>query len=89
MSVQVPLAVTLDLVLRRPPWLQHASSVVLMLTGTACVLAGFFGVNLANVPAQKQGGSTLAVTDSGDFETGTQRQDTALQEPQTAAAAPA
>ena len=43
--MQVPLAVVLDAIFKRPAWLSSASSASFMFGGAALVLAGFFGIN--------------------------------------------
>ena len=46
LSIQVPLAVVLDLALTQPEYAKHASSIALMVVGALAVLAGFFGINI-------------------------------------------
>ena len=43
--MQVPLAVTLDAIFKRPAWLHSASSATLMFGGAILVLSGFFGIS--------------------------------------------
>ena len=43
--MQVPLAVTLDAIFKRPAWLSSASSAALMFGGAILVLSGFFGIS--------------------------------------------
>ena len=45
LSMQVPLAVVLDAIVRSPPWLHSAGTAVLTFLGAAVILAGFFGLN--------------------------------------------
>ena len=45
LSMQVPLAVTLDAIFKHPAWLHSASQASFMFGGALLVLAGFFGVN--------------------------------------------
>ena len=45
LSMQVPLAVALDAIFKRPAWLSSASSASFMFGGASLVLAGFFGIN--------------------------------------------
>ena len=51
MSVQVPLAVALDIVWTRPEYIHNGKTVALMVLGGWYVLAGFVGINIA--PRQK------------------------------------
>ena len=46
LSVQIPLAVVAEMLLRSPPWLRSPSSAVLILVGALAVIAGFLGVTL-------------------------------------------
>ena len=46
MSVQVPMAVFLDIVWKRPEYIHNTSTVLLMLLGGWYVLAGFIGINV-------------------------------------------
>ena len=46
LSVQIPLAVVAEMLLRSPPWLRSPSSAVLILIGALAVIAGFLGVTL-------------------------------------------
>ncbi|KDD74018.1 hypothetical protein H632_c1646p0, partial [Helicosporidium sp. ATCC 50920] len=46
LSMQVPLAVTLDAILRSPPWLARLSTAAWTFGGGAAVLAGFFAMTL-------------------------------------------
>jgi drug/metabolite transporter (DMT)-like permease len=46
LSMQVPLAVLLDAILKHPPWLSNWLSAVLTFVGAALVLTGFLGVNV-------------------------------------------
>ena len=43
--MQVPLAVTLDAIFKRPAWLSSATSATLMFGGAILVLSGFFGIS--------------------------------------------
>ena len=43
--MQVPLAVTLDAIFKRPAWLHSASSATLMFGGAILVLSGFLGIS--------------------------------------------
>ena len=43
--MQVPLAVTLDAIFKRPAWLHSALSATLMFGGAVLVLSGFFGIS--------------------------------------------
>ncbi len=45
LSMQVPLAVTLDAIFKRPAWLSSATSALLMFGGAVLVLSGFFGIS--------------------------------------------
>ena len=45
LSMQVPLAVTLDAIFKHPAWLHSASQASFMFGGGLLVLAGFLGVN--------------------------------------------
>lgn len=51
MSVQVPLAVGLDILWQRPQYVHNGKTVSLMLLGGWYVLAGFVGIN---VPPQEK-----------------------------------
>ena len=54
MSIQVPLAVALDIVWKRPEYMHNGKTVALMVLGGWYVLAGFVGINVA--PRQKAPG---------------------------------
>ena len=45
LSMQVPLAVTLDAIFKRPAWLHSGTSATLMFGGAILVLSGFFGIS--------------------------------------------
>lgn len=47
LSIQVPMTVAVEMLFTHPAYLQHAGSAVLVLLGGACVLVGFFGINLS------------------------------------------
>lgn len=53
LALQVPLAVTLEALLRSPAWLGHAGATVLTLLGGAIVLTGFFGVTASGEDDEK------------------------------------
>lgn len=46
LSMQVPLAVTLDAIFKRPAWLHSGTSATLMFGGAVLVLSGFFGISV-------------------------------------------
>lgn len=47
MSIQIPLATAADLLLGHPQWLASVQATLLTAAGTAAILAGVFGINLA------------------------------------------
>lgn len=49
--MQVPLAVTLDAIFKRPAWLSSATSATLMFGGAILVLSGFFGISAESASA--------------------------------------
>ncbi len=51
LSMQVPLAVTLDAIFKRPAWLSSATSATLMFGGAVLVLSGFFGISAESAGA--------------------------------------
>ena len=53
--MQVPLAVTLDAVFKRPAWLHSASSATLMFGGAILVLSGFFGISAESAQLDVKG----------------------------------
>lgn len=54
LSMQVPLAVTLDAIFKRPAWLSSASSATLMFGGAILVLSGFFGISAESAKADQK-----------------------------------
>ena len=54
LSMQVPLAVTLDAIFKRPAWLSSASSATLMFGGAILVLSGFFGISAEGAKADQK-----------------------------------
>lgn len=54
LSMQVPIAVLLDLLFRSPAWLSRVGSAVLTLLGGGLILAGFFGINLSSSAEQQE-----------------------------------
>lgn len=55
LSLQVPIAVTMDAVLRDPSWLHHLRAACLTMAGAVLVLAGVVGINLVSSGAVKGG----------------------------------
>lgn len=54
LSLQVPIAVTMDAVLREPGWLHHLRAACLTMSGAVLVLAGVIGINLVSGDAVEQ-----------------------------------
>lgn len=54
LSMQVPLAVTLDAIFKRPAWLSSASSATLMFGGALLVLSGFFGISAESAKVDEE-----------------------------------
>lgn len=52
--MQVPLAVTLDAIFKRPAWLSSATSATLMFGGAILVLSGFFGISAESAEADQK-----------------------------------
>lgn len=47
LSVQIPVAAVVEAIIGVPKWLRNGSSMAMMLSGTALIMAGFFAGNLA------------------------------------------
>jgi solute carrier family 35 protein F5 len=47
LSVQIPVAAVVEVLLGTPKWLRSSSSMAMMLSGTSLIMAGFFAGNLA------------------------------------------
>jgi solute carrier family 35 protein F5 len=47
LSVQIPVAAVVEVLLGTPKWLSSSSSMAMMLSGTTLIMAGFFAGNLA------------------------------------------
>lgn len=47
LSVQIPVAAVVEVIIGVPKWLSSARSMVMMLCGTALIMVGFFAGNLA------------------------------------------
>eukprot|EP00891_Asterochloris_glomerata_P007549 jgi/Astpho2/7549/Aster-02457 len=68
LSVQIPLAVVAEMLLKSPPWLRSASSAVLILLGALAVIAGFLGVTLTGQTTSLDATQVVAPNDSNNFE---------------------
>lgn len=53
LSIQIPIATVIDLLIGDPAWLKTAGSIALTASGTLLILLGFFGVN-ARAGAEEQ-----------------------------------
>jgi hypothetical protein len=47
LSVQIPVAAVVEVLLGTPKWLSSSNSMAMMLSGTTLIMAGFFAGNLA------------------------------------------
>ncbi len=54
LSMQVPIAVVLDVLFRSPAWLGSVGPAVLTFAGGALILAGFFGINLSSEQEEQE-----------------------------------
>ena len=68
LSVQIPLAVVVEMLLRSPPWLRSPSSAVLILLGALAVIAGFLGVTLTGQAASSDAMHVVAPNSSINLE---------------------
>ncbi|WIA11011.1 hypothetical protein OEZ85_011165 [Tetradesmus obliquus] len=67
LSVQIPVAAVVEVLMGTPKWLSSSSSIAMTLSGTSLIMAGFFAGNLAG------GGSVVGSHHRGDLESGSGR----------------
>ena len=70
LSLQVPIAVTTDALLRDPQWLHHVLAGSLTLGGAVLVLGGVIGINLADNDVVELGEDVKATARSVPEESG-------------------
>ena len=69
LSLQVPIAVTMDMALRDPSWLHHVLSACLTMGGAVLVLGGVIGINLVSgeeeaLPEGEEGKAAVPLTEA-------------------------
>lgn len=81
LSMQVPIAITLDAIVRNPKWMGNAGAAVLTFLGGAVILAGFFVLTATTSPGDGTAGSGASAStgDEGQLERVWARQGAALE----------